>query len=300
MLDNLVLLLENPVALLDLLLNGLLIGAIFALIAYGMALVWGVMNIINIAQGEFVILGGFVAFYFGEWGISPLLAVPAAAALLYLLGWALYRLVIFRIVDRDLFISILATFGISIFLQQFMNEALSADVEIARHSLGSWELLDGGVTIEQVRLLGFLLALAIGLVLVVYMRKSRAGQAIRATAQNPRAARVMGIDTDRVYARTFALNAAICGSAGALVAMIWAVQAYGGLVYTVRAFMVVIAAGLGNLAGVIAVGLGLGAAENVAGWVFGLEFQIAFVFGLLIVILMVRRIRLARERRVLS
>ena len=79
MLENLVLLLDNPVALLDLLLNGLLIGAIFALIAYGMALVWGVMNIINIAQGEFVILGGFVAFYFSEWGIAPLLAVPAAA-----------------------------------------------------------------------------------------------------------------------------------------------------------------------------------------------------------------------------
>jgi branched-chain amino acid transport system permease protein len=110
----------------------------------------------------------------------------------------------------------------------------------------------------------------------------------------------MGINTDQVYARTYALNAAICGAAGGLVAMIWAVQAYGGLVYTVRAFMIVILAGLGNLFGVIVAGLGLGAAENLAGFILGLEFQIAFVFGLLVVVLIYRRIRLSFARKVLS
>ncbi len=300
MVDNLLLLLENPVALLDLALQGLLVGAVFALIAYGMALVWGVMNIINIAQGEFVILGGFIAFYFSKWGISPLFAVPVAAAVLYVVGWVLYRIVLFRVVDGDLFTSILATFGISISFQQIMNEALTADVEIASHGLGTWSFVGGDITIEQIRLAAFIFALVIGGLLTVYMRKSRAGQAIRATAQNPRAARIMGINTDRVYARTYALNAAICGSAGALVAMIWAIQAYGGLVYTLRAFMIVIFAGLGNLVGVIVAGLGLGVAENLAGFILGLEFQIAFVFGLLVVVLIYRRIRLSFARKVLS
>jgi len=298
--DNLQILIDAPIVSVQLLVDGLLIGAIFALAAYGMALVWGVMNIINISQGEFVILGGFIAFYFSQWGISPLFAVPAAAVALYAIGWVLYRIVIFRVVDKDLFISILATFGISISFQQIMNEALTADVEVANHGLGTWSFVGGDITVEQIRLVALVFALLIGVLLAIYMRRSRAGQAIRATAQNPRAARIMGINTDQVYARTYALNAALCGAAGALVAMIWAVQAYGGLVYTVRAFMIVILAGLGNLVGVIVAGIGLGAAENLAGFILGLEFQIAFVFGLLVVVLIYRRIRLGFARRVLS
>jgi branched-chain amino acid transport system permease protein len=125
------------------------------------------------------------------------------------------------------------------------------------------------------------------------------GQAIRATAQNARAARILGIDTDRVYAVTFALNAAICGAAGGLVVMTWIVHPYLGITYTVRAFMIVVVAGLGNLAAVIAAALGLGAAENLAGFVLGAEFQLAFVYGLLVVILVWRSWRLARERKVL-
>lgn len=375
MIDNLILLLENPIALLDLALAGLMVGALFAMIAYGMALVWGVMNIINICQGEFVILGGFVAFYFAKWGVTPLVGVPVGAILLFLIGgglyggaiyrtlfrtrltgWAtllglwiagivvhlalglglaklndaaapttflrvlevvingfffaapvmlmvgggIYKIVISRIVDRDLFTSILATFGISIVLQQVMNEAFGADVEVARAKLGSWTFLDGGITIEQIKFVALVGGLLIGAILVVYMRRSRTGQAIRATAQNARAARIMGIDTDAIYARTYALNAAICGAAGALVAMIWAIHPYVGLVYTVRAFMIVILAGLGNLVGVVTAGLGLGAIENVAGFVFGLEFQLAFVFGLLVVVLMVRAVLLHFQRRYLK
>ncbi len=300
MVENIILLVENPVALLDLALQGLLVGAVFALIAYGMALVWGVMNIINIAQGEFVILGGFVAFYFSQWGISPLFAVPAAAIVLYAVGWVLYRIVLYRVVDGDLFVSILATFGISISLQQIMNEALTADVEIAKHGLGTWSFVDGDITIEQVRLVALIFALLIGVLLAVYMRKSRAGQAIRATAQNPRAARIMGINTDRVYATTFALNAAICGAAGSLVVMTWLIHPYLGLAYTLRSFMIVIVAGLGSIGGVIFASLGLGAAENFAGFLLGTEYQAAFVFSLLVVILVWRNFRLSRQRKYLK
>src|SRR3982751_4878717 len=126
--DNLRLLIEAPALNLQLLLDGLLIGAIFALSAFGMALVWGVMGIINVAQGELVMLGGYAAFYLYRAGIHPLFAVPLAAALLFATGWLLYRAVIFRVVDKDLFISILATFGLSILLQQLANQELGAGV----------------------------------------------------------------------------------------------------------------------------------------------------------------------------
>ena len=110
----------------------------------------------------------------------------------------------------------------------------------------------------------------------------------------------MGVDTGRVFAWTFALNAAICGACGALVAMTWIVHPYLGLPYTVRSFMIVIVAGLGNVLGVLGAALALGVAENFAGFIFGAEYQAAFVFTLLVAILVMRRFWLARQRRYLA
>jgi len=294
--ENLRVLGEAPVFNLQLLVDGVLIGALFALAAYGMALVWGVLRIINIAQGEFVMLGGYVVAYAAAAGLPPLAAVPLAAIALYVLGWLLYRAVIWRVVDQDLFVSILATFGLSILLQQLANQLFGADVRSVDAGLPTLQLADGRVSVPGVKLLAFAVAVVLGVVLVLFLKRSRLGQAVRATAQNARAARILGIDTDRVYAATFALNAAICGAAGALVAMTWVIHPYLGLTYTVRAFMIVVVAGLGNLAGVIASGAGLGIAEQYAGFLLGAEFQVAFVFVLLVVILIARQLVLRRRR----
>src|SRR2546426_2449575 len=298
--NNLQLLFDAPVLSVQLLLDGILIGAIYVLPAYGMALVWGVMNLINIARGELVMFGGYVAFFLYAAGIHPLFGIPLAALLMFLFGWALYRSVIFRVVDKDLFISILATYGLSILLQQLANGLFGANVRTAESGFGTLVLLDGAVTISEIKLVSFAAALLAGAALLVFLRRSRMGQAIRATAQNARAARVMGIDTDRVYAWTFGLNAAICGASGALVAMTWIVHPYLGLPYTVRSFMIVILAGLGNVVGVLVAALGLGVAENFAGFILGAEYQAAFIFGLLVVILVWRRFSLARQRRYLT
>lgn len=300
MLDNLHILFVAPTITLDLVLNGLLIGAIFALAAYGMALVWGVMAIINIAQGEFVILGGYIAFAAVRAGLTPLLAIPVAALGMYVFGYVLYRLVIFRIVDRDLFVSLLATFGLSILIQQLLNTIFGGDVRVIDAGLGTRFLFGGIVALAEIKIVAFVLSGVIGALLVVFLKRSRLGQAIRATAQNARAARVMGIDIHRVYAATFALNSAICGACGALVAMAYTIHPYIGLPYTVRSFMIVVVAGLGNLGGVIAAGLGLGAAENIAGFVLGAQYQLAFVFLLLVVVLLWRNWRLSRKRQYLK
>lgn len=300
MIDNVLLLFQAPVIGVDLIINGLLVGAIFALAAYGMALVWGVMNILNIAQGEFVMLGGYVAMVLYWNGIHPLFAVPLAPVVLYGIGWALYRLVVFRVVDRDLFVSLLATFGLSILLQQLMNTVFTGNIQTARSDLGSTQLFGGSVSVANIKVLAFVLAIVLGGVLVAFMRYSRLGQAIRATSQNARAARVLGVDTDRLYAITFGLNAAICGACGALVAMAYTIHPYIGLPYTIRAFMIVIVAGLGNIAGVVLAGLGLGAAENVAGFVLGANFQLAFTFCLLVAVLVWRNARLGAKRQYLK
>ena len=298
--DNLNLLIAAPILNVQLLLDGLMIGAIFALAAFGMALVWGVMNIINVAQGEFVILGGYMTLLLVKYGMPPLLGIPFAAVTLFFLGWLLYRLIIWRIVDADMFISLLATFGVSIMMQQLMNEIFGSDVRTAESGLGMSYLFNNMVTVSQIKVLAFILAFVIGLALWLFLKRSRLGQAIRATSQNPRAARILGIDTGRVYAATYAINAALCGAAGALVVMAWSIHPYAGLPYTVRSFMIVIMAGLGNLGGVIAAGLGLGAAEQFAGFLLGAEYQLAFVFLLLVAVLVWRQINLARKRQYLK
>ena len=298
--DSLQLLFQAPILSVQLLIDGLLIGAIFALAAYGMALVWGVMNIINIAQGEFVMLGGYTAFFLYTTGIHPLFGIPLAAVLLFVLGWLLHKTVIYRIVDKDLFISILATFGLSIVIQQLANQLFGADVRTAESGLGTFFLFGGLVTVAQIKLVACAAALIVGASVTLFLKRSRMGQAIRATAQNPRAARILGIDTDHVYAWTYALNAAICGAAGALVAMTWIIHPYLGLPYTLRSFMIVIIAGLGNIGAVLGAGMGLSVAENFAGFILGTEYQAAFVFGLLVVILVWRRFSLARQRKYLE
>jgi branched-chain amino acid transport system permease protein len=298
--DNLALLIQAPSLAVQLLIDGVLIGAVFGLAAYGLALVWGVMNIINVCQGEFVMLGGYVALYVARAGLSPFVGIPAAMIVLFVVGWLAYRLVIFRIVERDLFISLLATFGLSILLGQLMNLGFGANIETLDAHLGTWFLLAGMVTVAQIKVVALLVTLAIATLIVLFMRRSRLGQAIRATAQNARAARILGVDTDSVYATTYALNAAICGAAGALVAMIWVISPFGGLIYTVRSFMIVVLAGLGNLVGVIVAALGLGAAEQFVGFVLGAQFQIAFIFLALVAILIMRSWRLRRQRRYLT
>jgi branched-chain amino acid transport system permease protein len=298
--SNLEVLAAAPILIVQLVVNGILVGAIFALVAYGMALVWGVMNIINIAQGELVMVGGYLVFYLDRVGIHPWLGIPIAAIVMYVFGLLLYRGVICRLVDRDMFVSILATFGISILLQQLANQLFGADIRTLPTNLPSLSFAGGMVSIASIRIVAFVAAVLVGLALVLFLRKARTGQAIRATAQNARAARVLGIDTDRVYATTFALNCAICGAAGGIVAMTWFVQPYLGLTYTLRSFMIVVAAGLGNLAGVIVAGSGLGVLEEFAGFVLGAEYQTAFVFLVLVALLIGRNMMLARQRKYLA
>ena len=298
MLDNLGLLGMAPILNLQLLLDGLFIGATFALAAYGLALVWGVMNVKNLAQGDFVIMGGYIAYVASTLGIHPILGLPIAVVVMFGFGWALYRLVIARVVDRDLFTSLLATFGVAIVVQQSLNLMFGPDVQTAESGFAIRSHFDGGVTVADIKLISFLLAAALAAVVVVFMKYSRMGQAIRATSQNARAAKVMGIDTDRVYAFTFALNAAICGAAGVLISMIWVIQPFFGITHSIRSFVIVTAAGFGNLPGVIISGLGLGVAEQFGSFILGAEFQQATVVGLLVLVLIWRQIEEGRRRQV--
>ena len=297
MLDNISLLIQAPLLNIQLLLDGLFIGAIFALAAYGLALVWGVMNVKNLAQGDFVMMGGYIAWLLSTYGIHPIFGLPVAMVIMFGFGWLIYITIICRIINRDLFTSLLATFGLALVIAQLLNLAFGPEVRVAISGFAINSFFDGMVTVANIKFIGLVLAAILAAMVISFMKLSRMGQAIRATAQDPRAAKVMGIDTERIYAFTFALNAAICGAAGALISMIWVIQPFFGIAYSIRSFVIVTAAGLGNLPGVIIAGLGLGAAELYAGFVFGAELQQFTVVCLLVVVLVVRQIQQRRHRQ---
>lgn len=363
---NISLLFEFPVVNLKIIIDGIMIGALFALAAYGLALVWGVMNVKNLAQGDFVIAGGYVAWWLSKQGMHPLLGVPAAFFVMALLGGAafgtpihrwtqnnsksvtwfsaivavvfvisiylkdtsqtlsiaenaatiaglcgllltailiasggIYTLIIARVIERDLFTSLLSTFGLAIIMAQIMNLLFGSDtqsIDLGYDTLYFLDIID----VPIAKLIGVCMAAVLAGGVIWFMKKSRMGQAIRATAQDARAARVMGIDTEKVYAFTFSLNAAICGAAGAIIVMVWVIQPFYGITYSVRSFVIVTAAGLGNLPGVIAAGLGIGAAEQYGAHIFGIGYQQAIAVLLLLLVLAVRLIQQRRNRQVLQ
>ena len=291
---------QAPILMVQASMDGILLGILFALIAYGMALQWGVMNIINIAQGELVIMGGYIAYFMYLSGIHPAFGVIVSPIIMYCVGWGMYKLVINKVVDKDLFTSILATFGISILAQQLMNFAFGPDVVVAQSNFGTTMLFDNSVTLPNAKIFSGAICVISAIILVIYMKKSKLGRAIRATAQNARAAKILGVDTEKVYAATFGINAALCGIAGACIAITFTLHPYTGLPYTVRSFMIVIIAGLGNLPAVAISGMGLGIFEEWADYLLGTEFRIAAVFSLLVLILVYRRFKLSRKREYLK
>ena len=335
MMDNLSLLVQAPVLNIQLLLDGLFVGAVFALAAYGLALVWGVMNVKNLAQGDFVIMGGYIAWWlsmdvkiwigipafnfdflwisalhisttaipfleFIKPSVHPILGLPVAIVVMFGFGWFIYITIISRVIGKDMFTSLLATFGLALVISQLLNLAFGPEVQIAESGFEINSFFDGMVTVANIKFISLILAGLLATMVITFMKFSRMGQAIRATAQDPRAAKVMGIDTERIYAFTFALNAAICGAAGALISMIWVIQPFFGIAHSIRSFVIVTAAGLGNLPGVIIAGLGLGVAEIYSGFVFGAELQQFTVVGLLVAILVWRQILQSRHRQVVQ
>jgi len=298
--SNFGLLLQFPIVNLKIILDGVMIGALFALAAYGLALVWGVMNVKNLAQGDFVIAGGYVCWWLAEKGLPALLGVPIAFLVMAAVGWVVYKLVICRVIDRDLFTTLLATFGLAIIMAQMLNLMFGSDTQSVDLGYDTLYFMDGFIDVPIAKLLGVLMAAVLAVGVVLFMKYSRMGQAIRATAQDVRAARVLGIDTDKVYAFTFSLNAAICGAAGAIIVMVWVIQPFYGITHSVRAFVIVTAAGLGNLPGVIAAGLGIGALEQYGAHIFGIGYQQAIAVLLLLLVLIFRLLQQRRVRQSLQ
>jgi branched-chain amino acid transport system permease protein len=269
--------------------NGLLQGGLFALVAVGFSLVWGVMNVINLAHGAFVVVGAYVAWKLKTAaGVDPFLGMLASAAGLFAIGYILQRFLINLVVNAPIWMTLLLTFGLDLVLVNALIILFTGNFRSIRTSYASESFALGDVRIPHGRLYAFFLAVALTLALVAFMGRTRSGLAIRATGMDRAAARLMGIHVRHVYALTFAIAAALAGTAGAMVGMIGTFSPASAGGFTLQSFVIAVLGGLGNMWGALAGGILLGLVEAWGGQYISGSLVNAFAFAVLVIVLIVR------------
>ena len=274
----------------QIIINGLLNGFVYALVAVGLSLTWGVMDIVNFAHGEFLLWGMYGAFWIWALiGLDPLLSLPIMVVLIFILGVLVYLIVIRRVLNAPGLTALLATFGLSMVLKnltQFFWTANYRNVTNPLVSNKSLKLL--GMYIRQDYLVAAAGALLLTILVMTFMDKTKTGVAIKATSMNKQAAQLMGIDTNKIYAITFGLSGACVGAAAALMASFTPIYPEACALYSTLAFVIVALGGFGNIKGALFAGLIIGVAEAVGGYMVGTSYKYMIVFITYLVVIQIK------------
>ena len=270
---------------------GLLAGGVYVAVGVGFGLVWGVLNIVNLAHGALVIIGGYITWQlFTRLGLDPFLTLPVDAVLLFVLGYALQRGVINRIIRAPLLFTFLLTFGVNLVIVNILLLIFGSDFRSVTPSYSGQGFEFGSIVIPYVRLMSLAAAVLLAVGLAFLLNRTRIGLAINAIAADRDAAQLVGIDLRHAYAVTYGLGAACAGVAGGLIALIQAITPTAGEPYTLQAFVVVILGGLGRVSATVVGGLAFGLVEafgqSIPG--SGSVFANAIAFGLMVLVLMTR------------
>ncbi|RME49135.1 MAG: branched-chain amino acid ABC transporter permease [Chloroflexi bacterium] len=256
--------------------------------ALGLSLIWGVMDVINVAHGAFIMLGAYTTYWLFQAGIDPLVSLPISLGLLFILGFLLQKYLINLVIRAELFITLLLTFGIEILIVNLARVVWTANVRRVATSYSGASISIGELTVPLVRVVAFVIALILAGALFVLLERTRMGRAIRATSQDLLAARLTGTNVSNTYAITFGLGAGLAGAAGSLWSMLFPITPTMGGVLTLKSFVVSVIGGLGTMAGPVIGGLVLGVAENFTSAYIGPTFPNLVSFGLLVITLILR------------
>jgi branched-chain amino acid transport system permease protein len=267
--------------------SGILLGGVYALVAGGLTLIFGVMRVINLAHGELLMLGAYTTFWlFVRSGLDPLLSLLVSVPLLFLIGAAVQRYLVGRVVRRPLLISLLLTFGLSLFLTGLAQQLWTNDYRSVPYLSGSLPL--AGLAVSRTRLVAFAVALVLTGAAYAFLRWGRWGRALRATSQNADAALACGVDVDRARLIAFALGAALAGAAGTLAAFMYSVFPEMGHTFMLKAFAVIVLGGMGSFAGAFLAALLLGLVEAFAAFWTTTQIAEALIYLLLVLALLLR------------
>jgi branched-chain amino acid transport system permease protein len=267
--------------------SGILLGGVYALFASGLNLIFGVMRVINIAHGDLMMLGAYATFWlFTLVGFNPVLSLVVTMPLLFLLGMLLERVFVERIVSQTLLISLLLTFGLSLFFSGMALTLWTSDFRSVPYFSGSIQV--GPLALPLSRTVAFALAVVISLGVWFFLQSSRLGKAVRATAQNAEVALVCGIDVRRIRLLTFGLGAALAAASGTLVSMMFSFSPAIGSNFLSKGFAIIVLGGLGSFIGALVGGVILGIAEVLGGFVLNAQIAEAIPYVILVLVLLIR------------
>lgn len=271
------------------LINALVLGCLYACIAIGFSLVWGVLNVINLIHGSFIVLGAYLAWsLYQSLHILPSYSLVVAAPLFFVLGYVIQRLILNRVITAPVLVTLTLTFGLDLILNNAMIYYFKADYRklTLTPPLGSISLFDVVVPVD--RLVATAAALALTGILYLILRRSRIGRAIVAVRLDRDAAVLMGVDVHSIYAIAFGLGTALAGCAGVLMALIFPISPLTSTAYLGKAFVVCVLGGLGSVSGALAGGILLALIEGIGSILVGPAHATTLSFVLLIVFLIVR------------
>lgn len=271
-------------------LNGLVLGGIYSLAAVGFSLVFGVLGIVNLTHGIFVIAGAYGAMVlFSQFGLDPIAAILPVGVVLFAVGYVYQRTIIHWAVSRaSLVASLVVTFGVAMMARNGLQLVFGPDIHTITPSYSFTSLTLGVLRIDLVRVLALGASLVLLVALALVLARTHFGRAIRATAQQPLAAELSGLNVRNLHGLTFGLGAAIAGASGAIIGIVQPFTAASEVAWTLNAFIVVVLGGIGSPAGALVGGLLLGLINAYTAQYIGPSLTQAMMFLVLVLMLLVR------------
>ena len=269
------------------LINALLLGGIYALIGVGFSLIYGVMNIINLAHGAFIMLAAYVTFWlFTLYGIDPFASILVTMLIFFVIGFLIQKYVINLIIKSSALMTMILTYGFELLAVNVALYLWNADYRAVTPSYSGLGLNLNGIIIPYIKLGIFITAALLTILLYIFMHRTRTGNAIQATSLNKDAARLVGVDIGHIYAVTYGISAALAAAAGSLIAAVYTISPSMEGPFLGKAFVIAVLGGLGNISGAIIGGIVLALAETFGVVVFGAAYQqiVGYVLFLLVLI----------------
>lgn len=272
------------------LVNGLLIGFVFALVAVGLTLIFGMVEIVNFAHGEFLMLAMYTSFWmWSMYALDPLVSLPISTLALVLLGIATHKVIIRRILHAPMLAQIFATFGLMVFLRSLAQFLWTPNFRVIQHSSVSDVRLDlAGIFVGMPQLVAAIGAVATFAFIYWFVEKTEVGRALMATAEDRDAAALMGIDADRMFTLTWAIGAGCVGVAGALLSTFYYIHPEVGSVFGLTAFVVVALGGFGSIPGAFIAGVLVGIVQVMAGLLLAPSLKFAVVLAIYLLVVLLR------------
>ncbi|MFZ6767891.1 branched-chain amino acid ABC transporter permease [Undibacterium sp. Di26W] len=269
--------------------SGILIGLIYALVAIGLTLIFGVMDIVNFSHGEFLMFGMYSSFWmYSLFALDPMFTLPLTALFLFALGVILYKLIIRKITNAPMLSQIFTTFGLMMLFRGLAQFFWKPDFRTVDHSVVSGAVQLFGIQVGMPQVTAGIGAILVTMGIYLFLTKTRAGAALEATAADKEAAQLMGIDSQKMFAMAWGIGAACAGVAGALLSTFFPIFPEVGANFILIAFVVVNLGGFGSVIGALFAGIIVGVIEVMGGFLIGPQYKLALVLGLFLAVLMFR------------